>query len=348
MSIPRHGFTRRLVAGGAVLLVATTGALLTADDAQARVAPSARPTPVTVGSNPIEIAIAPSRSEAFVLNDGSVSVVNLRTHREVAEVGTGFHDQTAIGLVRGGTRAYIGTFDEPVLKVFNTEKRTLGRSLRVGYGASGVATAKTAQGGRAYVSLLTDKSVAVVRTADATLVRKIRLPRGPQTVATVPGNGSVWAGSSYNGRIWRIDTATQRVVGHANVPDSGPVSSIAFTADGKRAWVSGPGGVSEVAVPTGKVLAFVPAPALFRHVQDLNPGEVALNRAGTALLVVNSTFPDTPARGRVSVLDTRTLKVRRLIPLGTEPQGIAVDLKRGTTYVTNYLDDTVSWFRTPR
>jgi DNA-binding beta-propeller fold protein YncE len=82
--------------------------------------------------------------------------------------------------------------------------------------------------------------------------------------------------------------------------------------------------------------------------QDINPTAIALNRAGTAALVVNSTFPDSPARGGVSVLDTRSLEVRRVIRLGTEPVGLGLDKRRGNTYVTNYLDDTVSWFRTPR
>jgi DNA-binding beta-propeller fold protein YncE len=348
MSTARGAFPYRLVAGSLTLLVAATGACLSAESAGAQAAPSTRPTTVTVGSNPLEIAIAPSRSEAYVLNDGSVSVVSLQTHREVAEIGTGFHDQTAIGLVGGGTRAYIGTFDEPVLKILDTEKRTLVRSVTMGYGATGIASVKTAKGGRAYVSLLTDKSVAVLRTSNATLLRKIHLPRGPQTVTATPNDKSVWVGSSYSGRIWKIDTTRQRVVGHVNVLKSGPVTSIVFTSDSKLAWVSGPGGISEVSVQTGKILAFVPTPRLFPHVQDLNLGEIALNKAGTALLAVNSTFPDAPAKGQLSVLDTRTLKVGRVIPLGTEPQGIALDQKRGTTYVTNYMDDTVSWFRTPR
>jgi DNA-binding beta-propeller fold protein YncE len=348
MSIPRTRLSRRLAGGGLALLVVAAGVCLTTTAADAQVSGSTRPAPVTVGSNPIEIAVAPSRSEAYVLNDGSVSVVSLKTHRQVAEIGTGFHDQTAIGVVRGGTRAYIGTFDESALKVFDTERRTLVGSLDVGYGATGVAAARTAKGGRAYVSLLTDRSVAVLRTSDTSVVRHIQLPRGPQTLTTTPDNRRVWVGSSYSGRIWEISTTRQRVVGHVDVPNSGPVSSIVFTPDGTVAWVSGLGGISEVAVETGKVLAFVPAPRLFPHVQDLNLGEIALNKAGTALLAVNSTFPDTPARGQLSVLDTRSLKVRRVIPLGTEPQGIALDQRRGTTYVTNYLDDTVSWFRTPR
>jgi hypothetical protein len=36
---------------------------------------------------------------------------------------------------------------------------------------------------------------------------------------------------------------------------------------------------------------------------------MALNNRGTAALVVNSAFPETPARGTAAVLNTRTLRV---------------------------------------
>jgi DNA-binding beta-propeller fold protein YncE len=33
---------------------------------------------------------------------------------------------------------------------------------------------------------------------------------------------------------------------------------------------------------------------------------------------------------------------------GTEPTGLAIDYQRQTAYVTNYKDDTVSYFKLPR
>jgi DNA-binding beta-propeller fold protein YncE len=53
---------------------------------------------VTVGSNPADIAISGKLSNAYVANDGSVSVLSMVTHRQLAEVKTGYQDQTAICL----------------------------------------------------------------------------------------------------------------------------------------------------------------------------------------------------------------------------------------------------------
>ena len=69
---------------------------------------------------------------------------------------------------------------------------------------------------------------------------------------------------------------------------------------------------------------------------------------GRYALAVDSTPPDNPARGTVAVLSTGTLKVLYSITVGTEPTGLAIDYKRQTAYVTNYNDDTVSYFKVPR
>jgi YVTN family beta-propeller protein len=79
-----------------------------------------------------------------------------------------------------------------------------------------------------------------------------------------------------------------------------------------------------------------------------NAGPIALTNSRTSALVVNSTFPQQPERGTVAVLNTHTRRVTSRIEVGDEPTGMAVDRKNNTTYVTNYQDDTVSYFRTPR
>jgi YVTN family beta-propeller protein len=347
---------KRFVVGAAVLVVATAIQVAPAVAAASQ-ATTSRPTAsprvrtVTVGSNPTDIAVSGRRSRAYVLNDGSVSVLSLRTHRELAEVGTGFHDQTAIGLVRNGTRAYIGTFDLARMKVLNTRTLKITDKVRVGMGATAIVAARTKAGQFAYVTLLSAGGsagrVIVVRASDTKVVKRIRLSAGAQTAETTPSGKSVWVGSAIAGRIWVVSTRRQKVVRRISVMHSGPVTSIAFTANGKRAWVFGPGGVSVVRVASGRLLAFVPITRIFPHTANLNPGPIALNNTGTAALVVNSTFPDTPGRGAVAVLNTRTLRVTSKIRVGTEPIGLAIDRARHTTYVTNFQDDTVSFFRTP-
>lgn len=310
-------------------------------------APTPAPT-IQVGSNPVNVVISQNRSEAYVLEDGSLSVVSLLTKRRVADIGTTPGpfpvDQTAIGLVRNNTRAYIGLFPREKMKVFDTETRKVTRVVNIGLGATAV-TAAVADGVQyAFISLLTDQSLAVVRTSDNVVVKHVPLPRGPMTVQKTPSGRSVWAGSSFSGMIWVVNTSTMQMTRKFAVKDAGPVQSIAFSNNGKRAFVMGLGGLQIVEVSTGKELAFVPMPRLFPGVANLNAGPIALDPTGTTLLAVNSTFPDSPGIGSVAFLNLVTLKVTNSVTVGTEPLGIAIDNVRGTAYVPNYLDDTLSYF----
>jgi DNA-binding beta-propeller fold protein YncE len=316
----------------------------------AAAAPTPPPT-IGVGSNPVAVAISQARSEAYVLEDGSLSIVSLLTQRRIADIGTTPgpfpQDQTAIGLVRNSTRAYIGIFPRGSMKVFDTETRKVTRIVPIGRGATAIASAFTNGRQFAYISLLTDSSVAVVRTSDNTVVKHIKVPRGPMTIRRTPGGGTLWAGSSYSGMIFVINAVTRQFNKKFPVQDAGPVQSIEFSKDGTKAYVMGLGGLEVVDVATKKELAFVPVTKLFPGVAGLNAGPIALNASGTTLLVVNSTFPDSPGAGAVAFLDLATLKVTNTLPLGTEPLDIAVDSVRGTAYVPNYLDDTLSYFPAP-
>lgn len=307
---------------------------------------------ITVGSNPIDIVVSARRSKGYVANDGSVSVLSLAAHKQLAEVGTGFHDQTALGLVRCDTQAYITTFDLNVVKVLSTRSLKVTKTIKVGAGATDVVAARTRAGEDAYVTLLQSEgtvgAAAVVQTSSGKVIKTIKLPAGAQTATTTPDNKHVWVGSVESGVVWVISTATQKIARRIPVTKSGPVSSIAFNPRGTRAWVFGLGGMSVVNVATGKVLSFIPVTTIFPASAAPNAGPVALTRSGRYALAVDSTVPDNPARGTVAVISTRTLKVVSSVRVGTEPIGLAIDYRRQTAYVTNYEDDTVSYFKIPR
>jgi DNA-binding beta-propeller fold protein YncE len=341
----RRWLLRRIAAApalGLALLAMSPGSAL------AHPATLAAPPTIKVGSEPSGIVISPTQSTAYVANSDSVSVVSLVTHRQLAEVGTGATDQIAIGLVRGGGEAYVPAFHSRSLTVFDTTSLKVTGSVKVGLGATEVVSAQTSSGEYAYVPTLTSEHVAVIRTSDNKLVKTIKLPNKAQTAATTTDGHDVWVGSAINGTIWVIDTADQRIVRQIAVSDAGPVSSIAFSSDGTRAWVYGLAGVSVVDVANGNQLAFVPITRIFPHSKAPNAGPIALTSSGRFALAVNSTFPETPQQGTIAILNTRTLKVRREVNVGTEPTGLALDNERNTAYVTNYVDGTLSYFRVPK
>lgn len=345
--IIRH---RLLVAVAATI----AGATLTAVPAVAEPRfPAATPsTPIThtigVGSNPYDVAISQQLGKAFVVLDGAVSVVSLLTHRELNQFSTnGFHGQNAIALVRGETEGYITNYEKNTVAVFDTETHTLKRQITVGAGAVDVTTANTAKGQRAYVAFDNANRLVGIQTSTGKVVQKITIPHGTQTVVSGPGGTTVWAGSSYDGHVYVGSTSTGRVTRTIDVSRSGPVTGIAFNPGSTRAWVAGLGGVSVVSTKTGKTIKFLPILSLFSSERP-NMGSIALARGGRYALVENSTFPDVPGKGQVSLIDTKTYKIAAQVTTGIEPESMAVDQRRDVAYVPNYADDTVTYFTVPR
>ena len=196
--------------------------------------------------------------------------------------------------------------------------------------------------------MITAKRVAVIRTSDNTVAKQIPLAESPQSATLTPTGNAMWVGSANSGTIWGINTATQTVTRKLNARLSGPVESIAFTKDNRQAWVAGLGGVSVIDRATGKLLGLHLHPA---HLPERSRAERRPDRAQPfqhAGAGRQLDLPRYPGIGTVSVIDTATLAVGTQIQLGTEPIGMALDTKRGKTYVANYQDDTLSYFNTPK
>lgn len=333
-----HPILRPLAAG---LVLSTAGMVLTGP------APASAATTthtVAVGSHPFDVAVSQSLGEAFVVNDGSVSVVSLLTHRALAEVPTGGTNQNAIALVRNDTRAYLTDFDGTSVVDLDTETRQVAGHIAVGDGAVDVARANTAHGQRAYVARLHAKQLAVVQTSTDQVVQRIALPQEPQTVTTAPGGKTVAVGSANQGRVYLVDTGTGKRRKTIKLDRVGPVASIAFAPGGKRMWVAGLGGIAVVNSSSGKTVTVLPIGKVFPDSDAPNMGPIAFNDSGSRLLVVDSTFPDAPGRGSVSVVDTRRYRVTSQVATGVEPEGLAMDNERHVAYVADYADDTVTYF----
>lgn len=342
---------RKLAAPLTAAVTATLAALIVVPPAGAQTPPApARPTPtqLQVGSNPNAIAVSHRLGQAFVANDGSVSVVSLTSHQQLTEFGTGgYHGQDAITLVRHDNRGYVTNFDTKNLVEFNTHTDAVTDTVKVGTGASDIVTGKSPRGQVAYVGYLGRSHLTVVSTRSGTVTGKVRLPAGVQTLTTRPDGRRVWAGSTDPGKIYVVDPATDRVVRTVNAEKSGPITSIAFAPGGKRAWVAGLAGVSVIDRSTGRTVRFFPILRLFSS-PGPNMGGVVLARHGRYALVENSTFPDEPRHGQVTAIDTRTGRIAWRVRTGVEPTSLALDHARNVAYTTDYADDTLTWFRVTR
>jgi DNA-binding beta-propeller fold protein YncE len=131
------------------------------------------------------------------------------------------------------------------------------------------------------------------------------------------------------------------------MPRSGPVGGIAFNHRGTTAYVTGLGGLTAVNVANAHTRWFSGATRLFPGTGDINTGPVVAGPHRT-LLVVNSTFPDSPQRGTLTTLARSGGKVLGRTTLGNEPTSMALDPMGHQVLVTNYADGTVSHVTTRR
>lgn len=305
---------------------------------------------VTVGSNPYAVAVAGNLGKAYVVNDGSVSVLSLLSRRRLAEFGTGgFHGQNSITLANGNLRGYITNNMRSLLTVIDTERDKVVKNIEVGYGAVDTASTTTKHGPRVFVTLArpaapqgtkTVNQVVTVSARRGTVVRRTRLPAPAYTIAATPDGHRVWAGSITSGRIWVLDSSTGMIVRRIRVNASGPVSGIAFTRSGSRAWVAGIGGLSIVNTRTGRTTRTRTTNGIFPR--GANLGSVALTADGKQALIENSAWA---GPGSICALSTRTIRTRWCVRTGRQPEGFAVDQRRRVAYVPDYADDQVTWFR---
>jgi YVTN family beta-propeller protein len=303
---------------------------------------------ITVGSNPAAVAISQPNGQAYVANDGSVSVIDLKTKTQTAEIGTGVnHGQTAIGVFKNGKKVYIGGLTLSKFVVFNPATQKVSKPQSLGPGATDIVSGRP---GFAYFSMSqhdgTRGWVKVVNTSTQKVVAAIFFPHAGIQVLRAHGR-FLWAGSIQGGRIFVIDMRTNRVVRSIVVPKAGPMQGIAFSNDGKEAWTIGIAGLAVVNRSTGKTVKSIGTTTLFPSSQGPFPSGIALNKAGTSALALDSAAFATPSAGSVTVINTSTVKITENIPVGNLPLALGLDYRRGITYVPNFNDDTLSYFRTP-
>ena len=306
---------------------------------------------VPVGSNPYDVAIAQNLGQAFVVNDGSISVVSLLTHRQIDEFGTGEgHNPNHIALIRNNTQGYITANDDNAVTVFDTETRKITGHIPVGYGAIDVVTANTPKGQRAYVITTVESApphsgarnqLITINTATGKVVSRTPLPAEPGSL-TVSSGASLWVGDENDGTLWKMSTLTGKITETLQPTQAGPVLSVTVAPGGDKLWVTGMAGIAVLDDQTGTTLKFITAPKIAMGYPLLD--YLAFNGSGRYAYVVNSVATNDNGYGQVAAINTKTYKVAWRIKTGSTPLGIATDTTHRTAYVPNYDDDTLTYF----
>ncbi len=347
--------TRRLIGLAAVGSLLISPALVPPSASAEPVEPATAPKThtVEVGIHPFDVAVAQNLGKAFVVNDGSVSVVSLLTHRELAEFNTsGVGGQTALTLVRNNTKGYIANGMITTVAVFDTETRKVRPSIRVGYGARGIVTVRTPKGERAYLITSADSGpgpgkakneLIGIQTSTGKVVSRTRLPGVSGVLAAQPGGKRIWVGGFGEGRISQVSTTNGKIVKTMKATKAGPITGLTFAPKGK-VWVTGRYGVSVINAASGKSVAFLGAQKVFPRGFPYPKG-VVLNNSGSYAFVANSVETDSGdnTSGALAAINTKTYKVSWRVKTGSWPQGMAMDRTRSVLYVPNYDDANVTY-----
>jgi YVTN family beta-propeller protein len=192
--------------------------------------------PIRVGRGPADIAVGYGSVWVTNMANGTVSRIDPRTRQLVATIPVA---PESIGLAAGAAGVWVAGFkDSRVWRIDPRTNQIMGTSITVGPGPSAVVASPLG-------IWIASQSAAVSRIDETQgAVATIAVGRSASAVAVV--GQQIWVTDYLSGLVWRLDAATQKVVGAPIPVGKGPVR---LAAGGGAVWVTnaGSGTVSRIA-----------------------------------------------------------------------------------------------------
>jgi YVTN family beta-propeller protein len=255
------------------------------------------------------------------------------------------------------TFGYVANVDDDTVSVIDTARNTVVATVPVGGFPDGVAT--TPDGTRAYVTNNFDSNISVIDTASNTVVATIPVGLAPSGITITPdatysyeqGNRHheplAYVTNAADNTVSVIDTATNKVL--ATIPVGQDPTGVAITSDGTQAYVTNQldDSVSVIDTASNTVVATIQGfviPIGVAVTPDGTYGRDNGRHQSFAYVTNNvpsidgSTFP----ASAVSVINTASNKVSATIPVGQDPNGVAITADGTHAYVANQRDGTAS------
>ena len=281
----------------------------------------ARPTTISVGSKPFDIAITPNGKKAYVLGfNGTVTPIDFATGTPgTAVFVASLADDIAI--TPNSKTAYVMSSSGTV-RPLNTATGALGTPIRVGGTPTGIAI--TPNGKTVYVAnavgTVTPINVATGKTGSPILVGGIL-----HSIAITPNGKTIYVGNA-DFLVTPIDVATGTL--GTPIRFGGENDEILITPNGKTAYVrtSYP---PEIITPINLATGIVGASITFRNLITF-----AITPDGKTAYVI--------ASGKVIPVNLATGTKGTPIKVGNSPYAIAITPDGKTAYVTNSGADTVT------
>lgn len=277
------------------------------------------------GSGPHECAASADGRWAVVTNYGtqvpgsSLTVVDLTTLTVARTIVLEFARPHGISFLPDNrTVAVTSEVGQVVVLVDVIEGRVTGTAetmQRVSH-----MLALSADGRRAYTANIGPGTLSLVDLTGANQPKV--LPVGPETeaIGLAPDESEVWLGSNSTGKVFAVDLAGWRV--RDSVQTSGHPYRVTFSPDGRRVLVTNPFSdeVQLIDPATRRIVATIKTPG-----EGGGPGQpfgIAFHPDGSTAWIT--------LRGanQVVELDLTAATVRRYLPAGGGPDGIAYTVRR--------------------
>ena len=292
--------------------------------------------PITVGDEPVAIALTPNGKTAMVVNEGSDTVTPIHTATNVAGPAISVGDEPdAIGITPNGKTAYVVNEGSDTVTPIRISDGVVGPPIKVGDSPRLIAIAPN--GITAYVTNFYSNSVTPIHLPNDKAMRAIDLSYDVlDAIAVTPDSQTLYVACWGASAIAEIQTSTNTVVSYL---DAGldPVN-MAVTPDGSTLYVlnsrwittEDEAGVTPIDVATGET-----GDQLYLANNTSGDG-IAITPDGRTAYVLDD------LRDSVTPITTATNTVGTPIPVGENPLALAITSDSQTVYVVNDLGDSVT------
>ena len=314
MAIPRLALAlATLLAALTVLAAATSASAMTVSAT------------VAVGSTPVDVAVNPSGTRAYVANYGSNSVSVIDTaSNAVSTTISGVSSPTGIAISSAGVGAVPGYFNQAA--ILDTTTNTVSGTASLPQQADGVAFSP--DGSAFYVA-----ETSRVRKYSATAPYSILAQSAPvlnaySRVAVSPDGARVWA-TSYNSGTVTVFNAANMATIQTITPGFGMLG-IAITPDGSKAYAArcGAGQLLPIDTTTFAIGTAISVPGC--------PYGVAINPAGTLAAVARY------SGNAVAAIDLATATIVDTATGVTGPSYLAMSPAGDMLYVVRQFGNAVA------
>jgi YVTN family beta-propeller protein len=348
-----HSTMQRIMRRSTLLLVLTMAALAWATPAAVS---AVTVSTITVGSQPIGIAVNPLTNTVYVANNGSnsVSVITAGTNAvtTITDARLNGPGGVAVKAVGNTSAIYVSNGGSGTIAVLSGATNTVTGTISVG-GTPGQLAYDPANDTLYVVQFAADTVQAINATTNA--ITTLTGFTGPAGVAVNPVTNLIYVtnflhqGGFGQGFVSVINGATNTVSPTTIPVGVGPQSLavdsstntiyVGNTNDPPAGGSSNYGSVSVINGAAGSVTTTVRGSAISE------PEGLAVDPTTKMLYVAN-----VAAAGQLNVLGTNTVTpintatntLGTPIPVGREPLGVAFNAAANAVYTTNYQDGTVS------